>query len=87
MAQLKASIRNMVSADATHLLECRHCYNSRSSRDYTMRCIPLKTMPDGRLKLLVFGNLYWGGDQKKIRYVEAHRVNPIEHNSLELKHE
>ena len=41
-----------------------------------MDCIPLKTMEDGRIKLLVFGRRYWKGhdDEKRIRYVSADRV-------------
>ncbi len=61
------------SSDATHKLECRHCIGSNCN-DYYMKCLILKTMPDGRKKLLVFGDLYWGGEQKKIRYVDSNRV-------------
>lgn len=61
---------------ATHLLECTHCIGT-TCKDFAMRCNVVKTMPDGRLKLVVFGRLYWGGDDKKVRYVEAWRVSPI----------
>lgn len=30
-----------------------------------MDCIPLKEMPDGRLKVLVFGDRYWKGHDDK----------------------
>lgn len=61
--------------DATHLLECRHAIG-RSGRDYVMDCIILKEMPNGRLKILVFGERYWKGhdDKKRIRYVDSYRV-------------
>ena len=65
--------REYTKEDATHLLECRHCLG-RKITDYYMACIPLKKMPDGRLKVLVFGRLFWVNDDKKIRYVQANRV-------------
>lgn len=40
------------------------------------------TMDDGRLKDRVYGNLYWKvkDDVVQVRYVDAHRVIPIEQN-------
>lgn len=60
---------------ATHLLECSHCLGG-NRRNFTMRCQVLKTMPDGRLKILVFGRLYWKGTEheQRVRYVAADRV-------------
>jgi hypothetical protein len=63
------------AANATHLLECSHHLGS-NVREYTMPCHILGTTPKGRLKLLVFGELYWKGREhvSKVRYVEAARV-------------
>ncbi len=65
--------------DATHLLMCSHCTNSKSRMHYTMKCIILKEMKDGRYKLLVFGDRYWKDRYyiRKIRYVDANRVRII----------
>lgn len=61
--------------NATHLLLCRHCVGL-NCRDYVMPCHILKFMPDGRIKLLVFGDRDWKDTQhiRKVRYVEADRV-------------
>ncbi len=61
--------------DCTHKLKCRHAIGLHGM-NYTMDCIPLKEMPDGRLKVLVFGERYWKGhdEKKRIRYVDSHRV-------------
>lgn len=65
-------INNYTIKDATHLLECTHQYNHRSSVDYHMPCLILKTMPNGRLKILVFGDrrtkLEYTNGKKRIRY-------------------
>lgn len=74
----KSAVERFVSADATHELECSH-HLGHNVTDYFMKCIPLKTMQDGRKKVLVFGRLFWGGEDKKVRYVDAHRVHKIEH--------
>ncbi|MBI6883120.1 hypothetical protein [Pseudomonas putida] len=65
------------SANATHHLSCRHV--CRWSKNYVMRCHILKTMPDGRLKVLVFGDRNWKEREhiSRVRYVEASRVKPI----------
>lgn len=57
-----------------HYLACTHSFNSRNSIDYVMYCNVLKTMPDGRLKVRVFGYRWTGTDGSKIRYVEDYRV-------------
>ena len=44
-----------------------------------MRCHVLKTLPDGRKKVLVFGDRNWNHskDKSRVRYVEAWRVAAI----------
>ena len=61
--------------DCTHILFCRHCIGP-NCREYTMPCILLKKMKDGRLKVLVFGDRNWSYDleKKRIRYIAAYRV-------------
>lgn len=55
-------------------LRCQHCIGL-SCYNYLMYCNILKKMPDGRLKVKVFGNRYWGGyEQSRIRYVEENKV-------------
>jgi len=68
----------MTSANATHRLRCAHVIG-HNDRTYFMRCHVLKTMPDGRLKLLVFGERNWKNRDHvhRIRYVEADRVSPL----------
>lgn len=41
-----------------------------------MRCHILKTMDDGRIKILVFGERYWKGKEhiSQIRYVSKWRI-------------
>jgi len=62
------------AVNATHLLVCTHV--CRWSKTYMMPCHILKAMPDGRLKLLVFGERNWKGREhiSRVRYVEAWRV-------------
>lgn len=65
--------------EPTHLLECSHCIG-KSRKEYTMKCLILKEMPDGkRLKLLVFGDMFWKDTLhiQKTRYVDKARVFPI----------
>ena len=70
-------IAKLTAADATHLLRCRHCIGG-NCRDYYMLCFPIKTMPGNRLKIVVFGNLYWKDQNhiKRIRYVSKYHVTP-----------
>lgn len=64
----------MTNDDATHLLECRHCIG-QSCRTYLLRCHVLKPMHDGRLKVLVFGNMWKRNESlSRVRYVEAWKV-------------
>jgi hypothetical protein len=63
--------------NATHLLSCKHCIGPSTKR-YAMRCHVLKVMGGGRLKILVFGRLYWRDTEhiRKVRYVEDWRLTP-----------
>lgn len=62
-------------ANATHLLECRHCIG-QSCRTYHLRCHVLKDMGDGRLKVLAFGTMWKGSEQiQRVRYVESWKVS------------
>lgn len=63
--------------DGQYVLFCRHCIGHGRKR-YAMYCNVLKTMPDGRLKIRVFGERDWGYclDKSYIRYVDARRVQP-----------
>jgi hypothetical protein len=67
-----ASINN-----ARHALVCTHRVGKNGSQ-YLMRCELLANMPDGRLKVRVFGRMFWKGYEhvSRIRYVEARRVIP-----------
>lgn len=60
--------------NAAYLLENRHCIG-QSCRTYLLRCHVLKTMPDGRLEVEVFGNMWKGNEAiHRTRYVEAYKV-------------
>lgn len=63
--------------NATHKLWCKHCVG-KSCYDYAMRAHILKTMPDGRKKVLAFGGM-WKNMEKvqRVRYVEAHKLEKI----------
>ena len=67
----------------THKLECAHAIGLHR-KIYYMDCIPLKTMPDGRIKVKVFGDRYWSGKEhlSRIRYVQSRRVMPNSTNHL-----
>lgn len=69
-------LRELTAANATHELACSHC--CRWEKFYLMPCHVLKTMSDGRMKVLVFGQRNWKGRDhiSRVRYVEAHRVHP-----------
>jgi hypothetical protein len=70
-------------ADATHYLHCTHCIG-RSTKHYKMRCVVLKEMTNDRLKLLVFGEMYWSGREhiQRVRYVDADRVTKMSNVKL-----
>lgn len=62
--------------NATHLLACVHAIGS-SRKSYMMPCHILKVMPDGRLKLRVYGERHWQDERKdkvNVRYVPANWV-------------
>ena len=62
----------------THYLNCQHSLNHCSQIEYQMLCNILKTMPDGRLKIEVFGDRYIyrtpSINNSRIRYVDDCRV-------------
>ena len=72
----KAYLKLHTRKDATHNLFCSHCFCRNSRVYYDMDCIVLKEMPNGRLKILVFGERNRKGydDKKQIRYVDESRV-------------
>jgi hypothetical protein len=57
-----------------HFLKCTHSLNSKSKIHYLMYCNVLKAMPDGRLKIKVYGERYRSIAGEKIRYVDADQV-------------
>lgn len=61
----------------THLVECYHQIG-HNRRRYFMKCHLLGTTKSGKAKLQVYGRLYWGGEEAKIRYVEPCSVRPRE---------
>lgn len=68
-------LQELTSQNATHLLWCRHAIG-QSGKDYQMRCHIVKTKPDGRLKLRVYGDRNWKNTEHvvRIRYVDSSRV-------------
>ncbi|XAI95231.1 hypothetical protein [Leptolyngbya phage Lbo-JY16] len=63
--------------NATHKLWCRHCIG-QSCRDYAMRAHILKTMPDGRKKVLAFGGMWKGMEEvQRVRYVQPDALELI----------
>ncbi|CAK3961886.1 DUF3319 domain-containing protein [Vibrio crassostreae] len=72
------TIQQLNASNATHLLQCRHALGD-NGKFYKKRCHILKKMPDGRLKLQVYGDRYWKDTDHivRIRYVESSRVSQI----------
>lgn len=68
-----------------YLLKCTHVLNSKSRIRYLMYCDIIKQMPDGRLKIKVYGERYCSVDGEKIRYVDAGRVVTAEAYGVENK--
>lgn len=63
--------------NATHKLWCRHCIG-QSCRDYSLRAHILKTMPDGRKKVLAFGGMWKGMEAvQRVRYVQPETLELI----------
>lgn len=81
-----ATAAERTSANATHHLICKHVCNW--DKTYAMRCHVLKSMPDGRLKVLVFGERNWKGMEHKsrVRYVEPGRVRAIRQDNEVAQH-
>ena len=76
MSEAKSDSTVLLSAEnATHLLRCRHVIG-HGVREYNMRCHILKSMGNGRIKVLVFGERNWENKEhvKHTRYVEGYRV-------------
>ncbi len=67
--------KELTVKDATHFLRCRQAFG-RNGRDYTMLCKPLKNMPDGKMKIVVFGERQWNGKDhlKRLRYVHSSKL-------------
>lgn len=59
---------------STHWLKCSHQI-AQNGYDYRMACDIIKKMKDGRLKIRVYGNRVWGGNNSRIRYVNPWRVS------------
>ncbi|MCH9408664.1 hypothetical protein MNC86_22070 [Pantoea agglomerans] len=74
--------------NARHALVCTH-YIGRKSTQYLMRCEILANMPGGRLKVRVFGRLFWKGYDhvSRIRYVDVRRVIPWTPDTAEAEAE
>ena len=60
--------------DGTHYLTCIHTLNSHSHIDFLMYCNILKKMPNGRLKIRMFGYRWSNVKGEKIRYIDSCRV-------------
>lgn len=62
------------AANATHQLICQHV--CRWTKTYVMPCHILKALPDGRLKVLIFGERHWKNRDhlSRVRYVAPDRL-------------
>lgn len=76
----------LTHANATHLLECSHVLGGRR-KTFMMRCHILRDLPGDRLRVLVFGRLYWKGTEhhQRCRSVDAWRVSQIPALSAEAQ--
>lgn len=63
-------------SDTTHLLDCCHAVGRKNRTYYSMHCLILKDMTDGRSKVLVFGDRNWANrdDRKRVRYVKNSKL-------------
>jgi hypothetical protein len=70
----------------THYLQCSHCVG-RNRNIYYMKCNILKRLPNGKLKLEVFGQRDWKNKEhiKQTRYTEANRVHKKEKFIIDQK--
>ena len=68
-------MQEYTAEQATHKLACVHA-QGRSRKHYTMKCIKLGETKAGKVKILVFGRLFWRDTEhvKAIRYVEPDRL-------------
>ena len=57
-----------------HVLRCRHCIG-KNSIYYLMYCDIVKEMPNGKVKLKVYGDRYCHTNGFKYRYVLKHKVS------------
>lgn len=67
----------MTVGNFTHYLECSHCFGPHRRR-YWMKCHALGLTKGGKMKVQVYGRLYWGGEESRIRYVDPVSVSPKE---------
>nr|DAP27145.1 MAG TPA: hypothetical protein [Caudoviricetes sp.] len=61
-----------------HVLKCKHCVGSKNCKRYAMYCDVIKEMPDGRVKIKVYGDRYWHTNNFKYRYVEKRKISKYE---------
>lgn len=68
--------QELTADNATHMLQCSHAIGCRV-KHFKMRCHILKSMPDGRLKVQVYGERFWKDKDHivNVRYVQPSRVN------------
>ena len=68
-------MQEYTAEQATHKLACVHA-QGRSLMHYTMKCIKLGETKSGKVKVLVFGRLFWRYTEhvKSIRYVDPDRL-------------
>lgn len=84
MSQANLSPYLQAAWHGKHFLRCKHAIGSNSVTRYLMYCNFIKSMPDGRLKICVFGERYNSGAEKSyIRYVPARRVLTVDKTSGE----
>jgi len=63
--------------NATHRLKCEHVFG-KHRQVYYMDCLPISEPKNGSVKVIVFGNRFWGnrmGDNKRIRTVPDARIS------------
>ena len=75
--------RNVIPSgwEGKTMLRCAHAIGG-NRRSYRMYCNFIKTMPDGRVKVLVFGDRFNGHyELSRVRYVKANCVIPVEESA------
>jgi hypothetical protein len=60
-----------------YLLSCSHCIGGRR-KEYDMRCEVLSSTIGDKLKVRVYGRMYWKDTDhlSRVRYVDGWRVRP-----------